>query len=125
MGTFEGQKFDEGITELKRFMKERLSWMDEQFASVESLRKSFGYYANSSLIWISEVDQAPERGKVRIVVETEVPEGTAVSLQVNGTNFYTASLEDGKLCLKFQTRRFAPAATWRRPGLRERTGNGL
>ena len=96
MGTFEGQKFDEGITELKRFMKERLSWMDEQFASVESLRKSFGYYANSSLIWISEVDQTSERGKVRIVVETEVPEGTAVSLQVNGTNFYTASLEDGK-----------------------------
>ena len=96
MGTFEGQKFDEGIAELKRFMEERLSWMDEQFASVESLRKSFGYYANSSLIWISEVDQTSERGKVRIAVETEVPEGTAVSLQVNGTNFYTASLEDGK-----------------------------
>lgn len=38
MGTFEGQKFDEGIAELKRFMKERLAWMDEQFVSVEILQ---------------------------------------------------------------------------------------
>ncbi len=67
MGTFEGQKFDEGIAELKRFMKERLAWMDEQFVSVEILRKSFGYYANSSLIWISEADQTSERENVRIV----------------------------------------------------------
>lgn len=57
MGTFEGQKFDEGVQELKRFMKERLAWLDQQFVSVETLRKSLGYYVTSDELTISRPRQ--------------------------------------------------------------------
>lgn len=94
MGTYAGQTFDEGVAQLKEFMKLRLSWMDEQFATVESLRSSFGYYANSSLVWISDIDLSGKK-KTTITVNTEVPECDSISLQVNGLWFYEEKLTDG------------------------------
>ena len=46
-GTYEGETFEEGVERLKEFMRLRLEWMDEQFASVEMLRLSLGGYVVS------------------------------------------------------------------------------
>lgn len=96
MGTFEGQTFEEGVAELKRFMEERLAWMDRQFVSVETLRKSLGYYVTSDRLKIEKPSQDSVTGKVTVSVRTEEPECSAVSLQVNGTCFYTEKLKNGK-----------------------------
>lgn len=93
MGTFEGQTFEDGIRELKRFMRERLAWMDEQFASVESLRSSLGYYVISDQVKL-------ERDGRKIYVSTELPEAASVSLQVNGVWFYEEELTDGNTKIK-------------------------
>lgn len=89
MGTYEGQTFDEGIGELKRFMKERLAWMDEQFTDVETLRNSLGYYVTSELLELAEED-----GSIHIT--SKVPDAAAVSLQVNGLWLYQTELTDGE-----------------------------
>ena len=96
MGTFEGQKFGEGVQELKRFMKERLAWLDQQFVSVETLRKSLGYYVTSDELTISRPRQDALTGAVTLTVRTEIEDCKSVSLQVNGTWFYTERLKDGQ-----------------------------
>ena len=96
MGTYKGQTFDEGLEQLKEFIRLRFEWLDEQFMSVESFQKSTGYYESSELVRISEMDLSSVRGNTVVTVETEVPECTGISLQVNGLWFYTQPLDSGK-----------------------------
>lgn len=96
MGSFEGQTFEEGVKELKRFMRERLAWLDTQFTSVEKLRTSLGYYVTSDRLTIERPKQDAMTGSVTVTVRTEETACETVSLQVNGTHFYTEKLKDGK-----------------------------
>ena len=95
-GTYEGETFEEGVERLKEFMRLRLEWMDEQFASVETLRLSLGGYVVSDQIWVEQIDAGAQEGRTRVEICSDAPEGRSVSLQVNGLWFYEAGLSDGK-----------------------------
>ena len=95
-GTYEGETFEEGVERLKEFMRLRLEWMDEQFASVETLRASLGGYVVSDQIWVEQIDTGAQEGRTRVEIRSDAPEGRSVSLQVNGLWFYEAGLSDGK-----------------------------
>ena len=96
MGTYQGQTFDEGLKQLKEFIRLRFGWLDEQFMSVESFQKSTGYYESSERVRISEMDLFSVRGNTVVTVETEAPECAGISLQVNGLWLYTQPLDSGK-----------------------------
>ena len=89
MGNYEGQKFDEGISSLKLFIRQRLNWLDEQFETTETLRASLGAYAPSKEIVLEQISES------EVSVYTELPGSEGVSFQVNGTFFYTTELEEG------------------------------
>lgn len=96
MGTYEGETFREGVERMKEFMRLRLAWLDEQFASVETLRTSLGGYLVSDMVWVERVDTGAQEGKTRIVVCAGAPGSRAASLQVNGVWFYEEELEGGE-----------------------------
>jgi hypothetical protein len=95
MGTFKGQKFEEGILSLKDFIGQRIAWMDEQFSSVESLRVSLGYYITDEILQVEPADTASYENMTGIRVRCSSPDCTAISFQVNGTHFFTAELQEG------------------------------
>ena len=96
MGTYQGQTFDEGLKQLKEFIRLRVGWLDEQFMAVESFQKSTGYSESSERVRISEMDLFSVRGNTVVTVETEAPECAGISLQVNGLWLYTQPLDSGK-----------------------------
>ena len=100
MGTYGGQKFDEGVERLREFIELRLEWLDEQFATLENFRTSLGYYVTSDLVQVAEVDTESGEGFTEIRVTTEDEAAAAVSVQVNGSHFYTADLENGSALIR-------------------------
>lgn len=95
MGNYEGQKFDDGIAMMKDFINQRILWMDAQFSSPETLRKSLGYYVISEDITVDLQDAGMGGENVKIFATIRTPECSFVSFQVNGTHFYCAPVEDG------------------------------
>ncbi len=95
MGTFGGQEFDEGVERLREFIELRLAWLDEQFETLESLRTSLGYYVTSDEVQITDIDTESVKGATRIRVCTQAEGAFFVSLQLNGTRFYTEPLQEG------------------------------
>ncbi len=93
-GDFDGQRFDEGTASMKDFLEQRTAWLDAQFASVETLRSSLGYYEVSSEIRVEEIDTVSQRDAARIEVRVDLPECRAVSFQINGTYTAQAEVED-------------------------------
>lgn len=98
-GNFKGQKFDEGITSLKDFIRQRIAWLDQQFASIESLRCSLGYYITSDTLSIEPVSCSFPRGLTLVTVHATEPGYASIAFQVNGTHFYTAEITDGTAVL--------------------------
>ena len=101
MGSYKGQKFDEGIDSMKSFIRKRVEWLDLQFASVDTLRASLGYYMISDDFVVEPVDTTSQEGMSLVTVHVFVPESEkteypdSISFQVNGTHFYTAEVVDG------------------------------
>lgn len=85
---------------LREFIELRLEWLDEQFATLESFRTSLGYYVTSDLVQVAEVDTESGEGFTEIRVTTEDEAAAAVSVQVNGSHFYTADLENGSALIR-------------------------
>lgn len=98
-GNFEGQRFDEGIVDLKRFIKQRTAWLDQQFASVDSLCRSFGYYITSDAIAVESVDTEFLKGITLIKAHTTSPDCFGISFQVDGTHIYHANITEGSAIL--------------------------
>lgn len=96
MGLYEGQTFDEGIAELKERIRERLDWLDEQFASVDTLAGSLGTCGKAETIVIGEPEHDTENETVLISVSVEESGCAAISAQLNGTYFHLCALSEGK-----------------------------
>ncbi len=96
LGDYEGQMFDEGIASMKTFLNERVQWLDLQFASVETLRTSLGYYKTSDTLTIKSIDTTSYENMTEVTVHVTSPDYKGVSFQVNGTKFYTADIENGE-----------------------------
>lgn len=98
-GTYKGQKFEEGIETMKEFIQLRLAWLDQQFSSIESLRRSLGYYITSDTLQIEPANTTFQKGMSVITVHTTCPDYAGISFQVNGTLFYQATISDGTAVL--------------------------
>lgn len=103
-GNFEGQKFDEGIKELKRFIRLRTAWLDEQFASIDTLCRSLGYYVPSDMIQVDSVETGFLKGITVITVHTACPGCAEISFQADGTHFYRTNVTDGSAVLLLPNR---------------------
>lgn len=86
--------FSKSFEQLKEFITIRVEWMDQQFTNLDTLIESLGAYKSSENMEILSVVE----GKDTVTVEVAVTrnECTGVYLQVNGTDFLSAELENGK-----------------------------
>ncbi len=84
--------FQESVKNIKNFLKIRLAWMDKQFASVETLRKSLGYYKTSGKVGVSAV----EKNDKGVVLTANVSNHLAASVdfQINGTTIKNVKLNN-------------------------------
>ncbi len=108
MGTFEGQKFEEGIASMKAFIRQRTAWLDAQFSSVEALNASLGYYIPSHALVPEPADTSSYKDMTKITVHSTFPDCTDISFQVNGTQFFTAPLKEGKATLLLPNQMLRP-----------------
>ncbi len=95
MGDYTGRKFNDSIADVKSFLKQRISWLDEQFASVETLCASLGYYQASDNLTVQKIDTASRRGMTRIQVSVELPECKEVAFQINGAYIRRSEVQNG------------------------------
>ncbi len=84
----------QAMTSLQAFIETRLSWLDKQFASFDTLVDSLGYYKPSSDIAVTSI-VANHNGSYMIVATTTNSYATEISFQVNGTQMYTAKVVNG------------------------------
>lgn len=88
--------FEDSVSNMKDFIHTRVKWLDEQFASLETLVASLGYYQPSSELVVSEIDTKTSDDYVQITAEAKSDEIVSITFQVNGTKQYTAAVIDGK-----------------------------
>ncbi|MBO7354181.1 MAG: CotH kinase family protein, partial [Lachnospiraceae bacterium] len=94
-----GRTYNEQLSHTLDFIRQRISWLDEQFTDPQTLIDSFGYYKASDCIAIGEPDTVSSPGNVLISVDVTgsiAAETAAVSFQVNGRTFITAPVEGGR-----------------------------
>lgn len=103
-GNFEGQRFDEGISSLKQFLRLRTDWLDQQFASIDTLCQSLGYYVPSDTLLVEPAHTDFLNGMTLLTVHTTCPDYKKLSFQVNGTHFYTAAVTEGTAVLLIPNR---------------------
>lgn len=90
-----GQSYNEQVNYIQNFLNRRLVWLDEQFASVETLMDSLGYYVTSDAITTKGCDTESEERYTVLTVSVTDEAIKQISFQVNGTHMYRAEVVDG------------------------------
>ncbi len=84
--------FTGSIEALKSFITDRYSWMDEQFASYETLLKSLGAYIPSNKIRIFANEDSS--GNTGITVKISDQRAGKAEIQINGVNTEIITLDE-------------------------------
>jgi len=90
-----GQTYSAQTNYVKTFTKAKLAWLDKQFASINTLVNSLGYYKTSTDISTASIDTTSKSGYTVIKVNVTNSSVKKVSFQVNGKNMYTANVNNG------------------------------
>ena len=89
-----GEKYAKATDSLQNFIKERVTWLDEQFVDFETLVASLGYYQPSpEALRVEKV----EAGETEYTITASV-DGVAAAeaeYQINGVNLVCAAVVDG------------------------------
>ncbi len=88
------QEFTASIASIRNFLKRRVEWLDTQFASLDSLSNSLGYYGEAGDITQASVTKTDNM--VEFEVEVSNQACTKVVFQVNGTTEVEATVSGGK-----------------------------
>lgn len=96
MGSGAGAGYDTQFNAMKTFIQTRVAWLDAQFASVDTLRTSLGYYVTSSRISVDAMDVSSKEGCAVITASTTESTAKKISFQINGTYMVTADVVNGK-----------------------------
>ncbi len=88
--------FEDSVKNMREFIDTRVAWLDEQFASIDTLMTSLGYYKPSDELKVAEIDTKAKRGNTVVTVSVTDQEIASVSLLLNGTNRYTAKVTSGQ-----------------------------
>lgn len=91
--TYWGEEFEDAFTSLTNFIRERITWLDEQFVSFETFVNSLGYYKASELL-SCEVSYDAD-GNATITAQVSDSSATSVSFAVNGASMYEEDLSQG------------------------------
>lgn len=95
-----GQNYSDQVSYIQTFLNRRLTWLDKQFASIDTLMKSLGYYVTSNDIKAGTVDTEGTKGYTLVTANVSGSKIKKVSFQVNGKNFYTADVSNGSATVK-------------------------
>lgn len=79
-----GKSFEYSMEALKEFIKTRVAWMDEQFATFETFVASLGYYVPSEKIGVTSITYNDD-GTVTIEGKTTDKSCHDLVFQINGT----------------------------------------
>ena len=90
-----GEKYPAAMDTRRSFIEERVDWLDEQFASLDTYIESTGYYVPS--VEVKVINVSYEDGQVVLEGKTTNKEAKKLMFQINGTKIVTAEIgEDGK-----------------------------
>ena len=87
------ENFEQSITSIKTFLNTRVNWLDKQFASVNLLINSLGYYKKANDI--SEPSLTKKGDTLYLKASVSNKSCTGVVFQVNGTTEVEGDVEDG------------------------------
>lgn len=90
--------FEEGMSTLRNFLNKRIPWFDKQFASLDTLVDSLGYYKKSDYLEVESVTKNTD-GTVHIEAKVNESQVAYVAFQVNGTYLTKVKVENGKAAL--------------------------
>lgn len=93
-GGLAGKTYNEQVAYTRNFIRERITWLDAQFESVDTLMKSLNYYCISDGIEVTDIDTAGD-GVTTVTAAVTEPKAAKVSFQVNGKYFVTGYVENG------------------------------
>ncbi len=94
----------------RSFIEQRITWLDDQFCSLDTLINSLGGYVGCESVWVESVEGVDEitggkvkntvntpenKEKVFICAGTDDSRAEKLSFQVNGKFIYEAELNDG------------------------------
>lgn len=98
--SYRGEEYDDACASMLDFVETRIAWLDEQFESMDTFVESLGYYKTSSKLKVEEVTVGEKETTVTAsVTDNKI---TKVTFQLNGTNFVTVEVKDGKATAMFQ-----------------------
>jgi len=88
------EDFEDSMIHLKKFITDRMAWLDDQFADFGTLINSLGAYEASNDLRISATIESKET----ITLQASVKDSSIkqVIFQVNGTTFATGNVSDSK-----------------------------
>jgi hypothetical protein len=84
--------FPESVKNMKKFIATRMNWMDQQFASLDTLIASLGYYKPEEELKVTKVDTKSEKGEAVVTIQADDADIASVVLQVNATARYEAKV---------------------------------
>lgn len=87
--------FHASVKNLKEYINTRVSWLDQQFSSIETLIASLGYYKPDDELKIIKVDTKRLRKFTTVTVQLTNPDIAAVAFQINGRHIYQAKVTSG------------------------------
>ncbi len=98
---YKGEEFDDACESMLEFLNTRISWLDEQFESMDTFIDSLGYYKTSSKLSVESVTVSDTETTVTaIVTDTNI---RSVTFQLNGKNVITVDVTDGKATANFDS----------------------
>lgn len=92
---YDGKTFDIAYNNLRDFINQRITWLDSQFSSLDSLIRSLGYYKSSDDLSVTSVTYNDD-GTALITASTVNPSAASISFEVNGSTFINAPVLNGQ-----------------------------
>ncbi len=96
---YHGEEYDDACESMLDFLNERIDWLDEQFADMDTFVESLGYYRTSSKLEVESVTVGDTQTTVvASVSDSKIAE---ITFQLNGKNTVTVDVEGGKATAVF------------------------
>lgn len=93
-----GEKFQDALNSMLKFINTRLAWLDKQFESIDTLVSSLGYYATSDKLEITGVNTGSS--STTVIVTVNDSEIKTVTFQINGMTRVDVTVSGGKASYK-------------------------
>jgi len=87
--------FESAMEDIRSYLKNRLEWLDKQFADFDTFVQSLGYYRTSEYLEVESLVKN-EDGTISITASANNDDIAYIAFQVNGTYLVQEEVVDGK-----------------------------